>query len=179
MKSLHHKALGSLGLALALAGLMATTAHAQSALTRDQVRAELAEAVRTGNILVNGESGLTLRELYPQRYPAAPTAGATRAQVIAELKEAQRTGDIIAPGDSGLRLNQLHPEAYPAQVVAAGKTRAEVQAELREALRTGNVLAGGDSDQLLKDLYPQRYANVAPMPDAPMHAATPSDTEMR
>jgi predicted RNase H-like HicB family nuclease len=177
MKSSHHKSLGSL--AFALAGLVGAAAHAQPALTRDQVKAELAEAVRTGNILANGESGLTLRELYPQRYPAVPTAGATRAQVIAELKDAQRTGDIIAPGESGLRLNQLHPEAYPPQAVAAGKTRAEVQAELREALRTGNILAGGDSGQLVKDLYPQRYANVPPMPDAPMHAATPSNTEMR
>jgi hypothetical protein len=164
---------------LVLAATLGAGAHAQVGTTREQVKAELAEAIRTGNVLANGESGLTLRELFPQRYPATPTAGATRAQVIAELKEAQRTGDIIAPGDSGLRLNELYPQAYPPKAVAAGKTRAEVQAELREALRTGNVLAGGDSGLLLKELNPQRYANVAPMPDAPMHAANPSNAEMR
>lgn len=179
MKFPHRTSLGSLGLALALAGPMATTTHAQSANTRDQVRAELAEAIRTGNVLANGESGVTLRELYPHRYPAAPAAGVTRAQVLAELKETQRAGDTIAPGDAGLRLNELHPRAYPPKAVVAGPARAQVRAELREALRTGNVLAGGDSGLLLKDLYPQRYANVAPMPDAPMQAAAGPNPEMR
>jgi len=37
--------------------------------TREQVKAELAEAVRTGNIVV-GERSETLKELYPNLYPA-------------------------------------------------------------------------------------------------------------
>jgi hypothetical protein len=37
-----------------------------------EVQAELAEAIRTGNIIGSGESSLTLRELNPQRYGAAP-----------------------------------------------------------------------------------------------------------
>jgi hypothetical protein len=112
MKSSFRIALVSLGLALALSGPAATTAHAQSALTRDQVRAELAEALRTGSILANGESGLTLRELYPQRYPATAGPGISRAQVLKELQEARRTGDLLAAGDSGLLLNQLYPQRY-------------------------------------------------------------------
>lgn len=50
-------------------------ALSQGALTREQVNAELAEAIRTGEIvangeiIVNGETGLTARELSPGAYP--------------------------------------------------------------------------------------------------------------
>jgi hypothetical protein len=164
---------------LALLTSLAATAHAQSGRTREQVKAELAEAMRTGNVMANAESGLTLREMYPQRYGAAPASTLSRAQVLQELADAQRSGDIIANGDSGLRLNQLNPQAYPPKPVVAGKTRAEVQAELREALRTGTVLAGGESGLMLRDVFPQRYANVRPMQDESMQAASPSDAQMR
>ena len=74
---------------IVLAASMAAGAHAQTGLTREQVKAELAEAIRTGDIIGSGESGLTLRELNPQRYanvqpmgPApmqAATPGGTQA----------------------------------------------------------------------------------------------------
>ncbi|MBS3911403.1 MAG: DUF4148 domain-containing protein [Hydrogenophaga sp.] len=41
--------------------------------TRDQVRAELREAQRTGDIVAGGESGQKLNELSPNRYPAKAT----------------------------------------------------------------------------------------------------------
>jgi hypothetical protein len=41
------------------------------AKTREQVKAELAEAQRTGDIIADGESGKKLNELYPSRYPKA------------------------------------------------------------------------------------------------------------
>lgn len=167
-------------LALAvLAGSFAITAHA--GLTREQVKAELMEAIRTGNMPANDESGLTDRELHPSRYPAVQASAAplTRAQVLAQFEEARRTGDLYAPGESGLRLNELNPQAYPAKVAVAGRSRAEVQAELREALRTGNILAGGEAGLLLKDMYPQRYANVAPAEDANMQASSQNGTTMR
>lgn len=170
MKIFHRATLGS-GLALALACLSAGAAHAEGGRTREQVKAELAQAVRSGDIVANGESGLTLRELYPQRYPAAPAAGVTRAQVLAEFEQARRTGDILAGGDAGLRLNELNPQAYPPKVASQGKTREQVQAELHEALRTGEVLAGGDAGLLLNQLYPQRYANV-PAAGIPMGSAS-------
>jgi hypothetical protein len=37
--------------------------------TRAEVKAELAEAVRTGDIIVNGETGLKANELSPGAYP--------------------------------------------------------------------------------------------------------------
>ena len=38
-------------------------------VTRKQVKAELAEAIRTGDIMAGGESSLKLNELHPNRYP--------------------------------------------------------------------------------------------------------------
>ena len=144
---------------LLLLAAIGTTAQAQSEKTREQVKAELMEAIRTGDVLANGESGLKLNELYPQRYPHAPVAiGATRAQVKSELAEAIRTGDMIASGDSGLRLNEEFPQRYPAVAVAAGKTREQVQAETAEAIRTGDMIAAGESGLKLNQLYPQHYA---------------------
>jgi hypothetical protein len=142
--------------AIALAGLVGA-AHAQS-LTRDQVRSELAEAQRTGDIFAPGDSGLTLRELYPYRYPAprAIPATKTRAQVVAELQEAIRNGDRPI-GDSGLTERDLHPKDFPAPVVAQSKTRQQVRAELAEAIRTGDIMASGDSGLTLRELHPRRY----------------------
>jgi hypothetical protein len=169
---------------LALAATLTVgTAQAQSAQTgktREEVRAELAEATRTGNIMANGESGLTLRELFPQRYAAVAAApGLTRAQVIGELEAARRSGDLMAGGESGLRLNELNPQSYPPKFAGLGKTRAQVQAELREAVRTGNVMANGEAGVLLKDLYPQRYANVMPAANGPLQARSPSSEQAR
>jgi len=73
----------------------------------------LTEAIRTGNVLANGDSGLLLNEQFPNRYPAvAVAAGKSREQVKAETAEAIRTGDMIAAGESGLKLNELHPQQY-------------------------------------------------------------------
>jgi hypothetical protein len=166
---------------LMLAALMAAGAHAQSGRTREQVKAELAEAIRTGDMLGNGESGFTLRQLNPRRYGvvAAPASTLTRAQVNAEVQEARRSGDLIAGGELGLPLNELQPGAFAPRPAIAGKTRAEVQAELREAIRTGDMLADGESGRLLKDVFPQRYAKVKPPVDGPLQAATPSATPMQ
>lgn len=158
-----------------LAAAMAAGAHAQTGRTRAEVQAELAEAIRTGNIIGTGESSLTLRELNPQRYGAAPAAPSTltRAQVTAEFEQARIAGDLVTIGESGLPANAMQPGTFPAKPAVAGKSRAQVQAELREAIRTGNMIANGDSGLLLKDLNPQRYANVQPIDPAPMQAATP------
>ena len=159
-------------IAVLLAATLGAGAHAQSAVTREQVKAELAQAIRSGEMIGDGNTGQTLRELNPQRYPAAARSNITREQVLAELKDARLTGQISVGGDLNLPANQLSPSSYPRAAVAQGKTRAEVQAELREAIRTGNISGGGESDELLKDLFPKRYANVLPMGDAPMSAAS-------
>ena len=93
--------------------LLASTSFAE--VTRAQVKAELAEAIRTGNMLANDDSGLKLNELHPQHYPAQVTkSGMTRAEVKAELTTAIRTGNMPAHDESGLMLKQVHPHMYPA-----------------------------------------------------------------
>ena len=110
---------------LALAATFAAaSAQAQTGKTREEVKAELAEATRTGNIIANGEGegGLTLRELYPQRYPAVATApGLTRAQVLAELEGARRTGDLMADGDLRAAAQRAVSAVVSRQIRRSGK----------------------------------------------------------
>src|SRR5215831_8556520 len=135
-------------------------AHAQEGKTREQVGAELIAAQRNGDVVASGESGLTLRELNPSRYPAqAPSVAKTRAQVIAELDEARRNGDLL-DGDSGLTEYEARPGNFPKRQVAQGKTREQVRAELEQAIRTGDIIANGDSGETERELHPQRFATA-------------------
>lgn len=116
----------------------AMAADAGTSLTRAQVKAELAEAVRTGDVVVV-EHGAKMNEIFPQLYPVQDaTPGMTRAQVQTELAEAVRTGNM-APGEGAVALNEAFPQLYPAQHEMAGKTRDEVKAELAEAVRMGHL----------------------------------------
>ena len=139
-------------------GLIAGT-PAFADVTREQVKAELAAAVRTGDIMVGGESSLKRNELSPSHYPAAAvTPSATREQRQAEFAEAVRTGNILASGESNLKLNELYPNRYPDQAVHSSVTRAQVKTELVQAVRSGDMLAGGESGLKLNQLYPNRYS---------------------
>lgn len=62
------------------------------------MKAALAEAIRTGDMMASGELGLKLNEEFPQRYPAvvAVASTKTRDQVNAETREAIRNGDMYA-----------------------------------------------------------------------------------
>jgi ribosomal protein L30E len=167
--------------ALALATLMATPAFADTtapAKTRTQVRAELAEAIRTGDILANDDSNLKLSEQRPDLYAQPAVAGKSRAQVQAELAEAVRTGDIIAAGSEGsLKLNEQRPDLYP-QVATSNKSRAEVRAELAEAVRTGDIVVGSEGNETLNQRFPGFYAqkNAVRMHEA--QAASTQATRM-
>jgi len=101
-------------LAITLSTLAASHASAEYAIrdttpvattsdkTRDQVRAELVEAQRTGDIQAFGDSGKKLNELYPSQYPAKAVAqGKTREQVRAELAQAQRSGEFTLQQNNG------------------------------------------------------------------------------
>ena len=80
--------------------------------TRAQVNVELAEAIRTGDI-IDTDTGHKLNELHPSFYPGKPSvAGKTRAQVKHELAEAIRIGDLVDT-DTGLKLYELQPGFYP------------------------------------------------------------------
>lgn len=46
----------------------AFAADASAPKTRDQVRAELAEAQRNGTLIADGQTGATFRDLAPHRY---------------------------------------------------------------------------------------------------------------
>jgi hypothetical protein len=156
---MNRKYLSTLTLALAaLAAGNALAADAATPKTREQVRAELLEAKRTGDIFAINESGLNLNELYPNSYPTRiASQGLSRAQVQADLVAAQRSGDIVATGESSLKLNELYPNSYPAKAVSQGLTRAQVQADLREAQRTGDIIATGESGAKLNQLFPSGY----------------------
>lgn len=156
-----HQRLASLFVTAIAALATHTHACAQAPLTRADVVAQYEEAVRTGDVLAPGDSGMKLNELYPNRYPKATTAAPlTRVQVVAELQAATRSGDVVAPGESGMKMNELYPQRYPAPTAVAGKTRDEVRAETLEAIRTGDILAAGDSGLKLNEAYPQRYAKA-------------------
>lgn len=90
-------------------GLIAsTTTFAE--VTREQVKAELAEAIRTGDVMADGESGRKLNEVFPNGYPAKQVqSSVTRERVKTELAEAIRTGNIVAGGQSSLKLNEVSP----------------------------------------------------------------------
>ncbi|EYC50201.1 hypothetical protein AZ34_03330 [Hylemonella gracilis str. Niagara R] len=148
----------SFSLVAIAAALIAGPALADtSAKTRDQVQAELAQAVRTGNIVAIGEDNMTLNQQFPGLYPQQTAdAGKSREQVLAELSTAVRNGDVIQ-GTSN-KFNQMFPDLYPKQVAKAGKTREQVLAELTDAVRTGDIVAAGEDRMTLNEQFPGLYA---------------------
>src|SRR3546814_1552650 len=89
-------------------------ANTDAPVTREQVKAEFAEAIRTGNI-VTGESSAKLNEQFPALYPEQQVQSTvTRAQVQAELAEAIRTGNVTV-GESSAKLNEVFPQQYAQQ----------------------------------------------------------------
>lgn len=153
-----------------LLAAVASVASAQETKTRAEVKAELAAAIHNGDMLANGELGLTQRELRPDLYPSPPVVGETRSQVKSELAAAIRDGDMIVAGDSGLREKDVSPGLYPVDAVVAGKTRDEVKAELAMAIRDGDMIAAGQSGLTEYQLEPQRYAHQRAI-DAAMRLA--------
>ena len=104
------KPLTAIAIAMTLAGSHAA-AFAQEGKSRAEVRAELEDAIRTGDI-VTGEFGFKRNQIWPALYPAQVEApGKTREQVRAELDEAVRTGDVII-GDLGFKRSEIAPALY-------------------------------------------------------------------
>jgi hypothetical protein len=103
-------------IALALTTIAAGSVFAadMTPKTRDQVRAELAQAQRDGTLIADGQTGATFREMFPGSFtqPAAVST-VSRDQVRAELAQAQRDGTLIADGQTGATLRDLNPGRYP------------------------------------------------------------------
>ena len=137
---------------------IALSPSSSAGLSREQVKAELAAARASGELVANAESGLKFNQLYPSQYPAAPImAGKTRAQVNAELASAVRTGDMMADAQSGLKLNEVYPSQYPATQVLAGTNREQVKAELALAQLSGNFPAAGEITGTCVELHPNMH----------------------
>jgi hypothetical protein len=112
--------------------------------TRAQANAELATAIRNGDMLAAGDSGLREKDLYPNRYPADPVvAGKSRQQVEAELAVAIRNGDMLAPGELGMRENQLEPQFY---------------AQHRDTTMPGTLAAAGGRDSQSQPVQEKGHA---------------------
>ena len=110
-RSNRSKAFSAVFVAAALIGLSPVQAE-DVVKTRAQVNAELADAVRNGDV-ADATTGIALNQLYPGSFPAnAHVAGKTREQVQSELAEAIRSGDI-ADATLGTKLNALYPGSYP------------------------------------------------------------------
>ena len=138
-------------LLLAAFGVIGASAHAQS-LTREQVKAELMEAIRTGDISAGGNSGAyKLNELFPNEYPRSGTAKAMGAGQAAPAAAAPvRSSGAVPSGELGV----------PGQEYAqrtGGKTREQVKAETLEAIRNGEI-ASGEMGQSPSQQNPQAYA---------------------
>ena len=132
--------------------------HGAKSKTRDEVKAELSQALRTGDVMAGGEIGAKVSELNSGRYQLTTQAlGKTRDQVRAELEQAVRTGDMLASGESGSMRNELQPDLYPAKVAQAGKTREQVKEELAQAIHTGDLMAAGEDGRKLNEIFPGQY----------------------
>ena len=109
MRSQH--VLGLLTMAATLAG--SGNAFAQECATREQVQAELRQALRDETILSGDSSGAIALE-HAARHPAPPTVAnaARQRQVQVELADALRNGTILA-GDGTMwqDLGQPHQSA--------------------------------------------------------------------
>lgn len=144
----HHILLTASLVTLAWTASTSLMAQTPPGKTREQVRQELMEAVRTGNIPCNDESGRLMREVYPSRYPQPPAVEAkTREQVKQELEEAIRTGSIQCNNESGnYTAREINPSRYPPAPANPGKTREAVREELRDAIRTGTMPKASESN---------------------------------
>ncbi len=84
-------------LVAALISVFATQAMASDATqpkTREQVQAELSEAIRTGNILDNVTSQM-LKDVYPERYSQQATAQAQTKAADDKAAVAQAQGKAV------------------------------------------------------------------------------------
>jgi DNA invertase Pin-like site-specific DNA recombinase len=146
--------------------LVSGAARADSALSREQVRADFAAAQAAGAL--TGAFGTVSNGLssFPRAQFSESETGKSRAQVRAELSAAQNAGD--APAGFGVTARGLYRDRQdPVTDTGEQKTRQQVRAELAAAQASGEVVTafGFTARQLFPADYPARV--VAPrMADA-------------
>ena len=87
-----------------------------SQVSRDEVKAELHQAEKAGDLKVVGElSGA------PAAVPLQPSTTLTRAQVREELRQAQREGDVQF-GELGRTEAEINPQRYAAVKASQRRT---------------------------------------------------------
>lgn len=104
----------TLSVATLFAGQAIASSSANAPQSTQQVQAELAQAVQSGDMLA-GNTGLQRNEVRPDLYkqPTA-TMAKSAAQVKSELAAAVQTGNVVV-GESGARLNEIYASKYPAK----------------------------------------------------------------
>jgi hypothetical protein len=149
---------------------IAGVASAQG-LSRAEVKAQLMDAIHNGDMIANGETGMTERQMFPDMYPKQPVvAGKTRAEVQAELAQSIHDGTLVEGGQLALREKDLSPGMYPADPVVAGMSRAQAKANLAMAIRDGDMIANGETGQTEYQMEPQKYAAQRAIDQATMQA---------
>jgi hypothetical protein len=136
--------LGALTIAATLAG--SGTAFAQECTTREQVQAELRQALRDETILSGDSSGAIALER-AARHPAPPTVAdpALERQMKAELADAVREETILSGDSSGaMALERAARHPAPPTVADAARQR-QIKVELADALRNETILSGDSS----------------------------------
>jgi hypothetical protein len=109
---------------LALSAGLALAQDPGGPKTREQVRAELMEAIRTGDMPANDESGRMHCEVNPTASPPKVVASCkTRESVRAELAEARRTRHVPSTVESGCLLNEINLSAAPSKPVVKCQNR--------------------------------------------------------
>lgn len=106
---------------LTAAMALSSAARADTGLTREQVKADLAQAQRTGD-LVDYETGLKQNQLFPGAYPATTaTATSTAAKTASEQLPVlavetlpPTSAGVARPAHQRVRLNSALPWDYEA-----------------------------------------------------------------
>ncbi len=143
--------------ALIIASGLIAASPSFATTTREQINAELTQAVRVGDVLENGDRDRMLNQLFPSRYDAKSTqSSVTREQVQAELARAVRAGEVFENGDRGRKLNELYPDRYPSKQASAGLTPEQVQAELARAVRDGDLMVS-ERGFTCKEMHPDMH----------------------
>lgn len=111
-------------------------------VSREQVRDELEQARRNGELHADYTMERRWRDVNPYHYgrdASDPPGAKSREQVRQELADAQRRGEF--PYDASLEraANEMNPYHYQSAAERADSTRDRVRQELADARRTGEI----------------------------------------